>query len=78
MLLCSIASILVMHPMLGSSAVESLAAIGLVDPKLAMPLLQALLFYNKMLCSYGSNSAELLVSCLPSAFSVSCQNVFRR
>ncbi|XP_020268990.1 protein RST1 isoform X2 [Asparagus officinalis] len=60
-LLSSIASVLLMHPMLGSSAVDVLATIGLVDSRLCISLLQALLYYNKMLCSHGSNSPELLL-----------------
>lgn len=52
-----------MHPKHHTSAIDSLAAIGKMDPKLGMPLLLSILFYNKILCSSGSDSPDILVSC---------------
>ncbi|XP_052196381.1 protein RST1 isoform X2 [Diospyros lotus] len=47
-LLSAIASILVMHGTMGSSAVDFLAVVGIMDPKLGVPLLLAILFYNNI------------------------------
>lgn len=46
--LSAIASVLVMHHMLGSSAVDLLAVTGNLDPKLGVPLLLVILFYSNM------------------------------
>ncbi|KAH9742397.1 protein RST1 [Citrus sinensis] len=48
MLLGAIASVLVIHPSLGSSAVDAFATVGKMDPKLGVPLLLAILFYSNM------------------------------
>ncbi|KAL5864319.1 hypothetical protein ACOSQ3_001833 [Xanthoceras sorbifolium] len=48
MLLCAITSVLVMHPSLGSSTIDTSAAIGLLDPKLGVPLLLVILFYSNV------------------------------
>ncbi|XP_031286525.1 protein RST1-like isoform X1 [Pistacia vera] len=45
LLLCAIASVLVMHPLLGNSTVDAFAAIGLLDSKLGVTLLLSILFY---------------------------------
>ncbi|XP_044502428.1 protein RST1 isoform X3 [Mangifera indica] len=45
LLLCATASVLVMHPSLGNSAVDAFAAIGLLDSKLGVSLLLSILFY---------------------------------
>ncbi|XP_021298973.1 protein RST1 isoform X2 [Herrania umbratica] len=48
LLLGAITAVLVMHPSLGSSAIDALASIGIMDPKLGVPLLLAILFYNNI------------------------------
>ncbi|XP_010936627.1 protein RST1 isoform X1 [Elaeis guineensis] len=63
-LLGSITTTLVMHPKHHISAVDCLAAIGKMDPKLGMPLLLSILFYNKILCSSGSDSPDMLLKLL--------------
>lgn len=63
LLLSSIVAVLVMHHSLGSSAADSLASIGVMDPRLGIPLLLAILFYNKVFCNNESNFHETLVSC---------------
>ncbi|KAJ4973244.1 hypothetical protein NE237_006418 [Protea cynaroides] len=63
-LLSSINAALVMHHSLGSSAVDSLAAIGVMDPTLGIPLLLAILFYNKVFCNNKSSSHEILIKLL--------------
>lgn len=63
LLLCALVATLVMHPTMGRSAVDSLAALGIMDPKVGVPLLLSILFYNKVSCSDGCKSPVLLVSC---------------
>ncbi|KAK1568532.1 hypothetical protein Q3G72_025587 [Acer saccharum] len=46
--LCAIASVLMMHPSLWNSAIDLSAAIGLLDPKLGVPLLLVVLFYSNV------------------------------
>lgn len=48
LLLSAIASVLVMHDKLGSSAVDLLAVVSIMDPKLGVPLLLAVLYYNNI------------------------------
>ncbi|KAF5961960.1 hypothetical protein HYC85_003169 [Camellia sinensis] len=56
LLLSAIASILVMHGKLGSSAVEFLAVIGIMDPKLGVPLLLTILFYTNIFSGTGKDT----------------------
>lgn len=48
LLLSAIASVLVMHDKLGSSAVDLLAVVSIMDPKLGVPLLLTVLYYNNI------------------------------
>ncbi|XP_058102922.1 protein RST1 isoform X2 [Magnolia sinica] len=64
LLLCAIISVLVVHPTLANSAVDSLAAIGIMDPKMGVPLLLSVLFYNKIFCHSGSKSHAILLKLL--------------
>ncbi|KAM1491327.1 hypothetical protein PS1_023795 [Malus domestica] len=48
LLLCAIAGVLVMHEVLGSTALDSFAAIATMDPKVGAQLLLAILFYNNI------------------------------
>ncbi|XP_065012518.1 protein RST1-like isoform X1 [Musa acuminata AAA Group] len=59
-LFSSVASILLVHPKLSTSAVDSLAAIGGMDYKLGMPLLLTVLFHIKMLCRDKCDSLKML------------------
>ncbi|XP_039008484.1 protein RST1 isoform X2 [Hibiscus syriacus] len=48
LLLGAIAVVLVMHPSLGNAAIDALASIGNLDPKLGVSLLLSVLFYNNI------------------------------
>lgn len=62
--LSAIASVLVMHHMLGSSAADLLAVTGHLDPKLGVPLLLVILFYSNMFSGKdkATNFHDMLVS----------------
>ncbi|KAJ0962529.1 hypothetical protein J5N97_027651 [Dioscorea zingiberensis] len=64
MLICSVISILLMHPSLGVSAVDSLSAIGVTDPNLGIPMLLVILFYIKTLYGCNGSSHEILIRLL--------------
>ncbi|KAL6960557.1 hypothetical protein U1Q18_038320 [Sarracenia purpurea var. burkii] len=55
LLLSAVASVLVMHGKLGSSAVDFLAVIGIIEPKLNIPLLLVVLFYNNIFSDKGKD-----------------------
>lgn len=61
LLLSAIASILVMHGKLGSSAVEFLAVIGIMDPKLGVPLL--LTIFSTLTYFMGQAKIQISVTC---------------
>ncbi|KAL9458356.1 hypothetical protein AB3S75_007260 [Citrus x aurantiifolia] len=74
MLLGAIASVLVIHPSLGSSAVDAFAAVGKMEPKLGVPLLLAILFYSNMFTRKDvvcQNKLPKLLGMLPSIASQS-------
>ncbi|GAY46821.1 protein RST1 [Citrus sinensis] len=74
MLLGAIASVLVIHPSLGSSAVDAFATVGKMDPKLGVPLLLAILFYSNMFTRKDvvcQNKLPKLLGMLPSIASQS-------
>lgn len=64
LLLSAIASVLVMHDKLGSSAVDLLAVVSIMDPKLGVPLLLTVLYYNNILSGKDKDSSfhKMLVS----------------
>ncbi|KAA8530205.1 hypothetical protein F0562_004914 [Nyssa sinensis] len=66
LLLSAIASVLIMHHTLGSSAVDFLAVCGILDPKLGVPLLLAILFYSNIFFSKNKdiNFHEMLLKLL--------------
>lgn len=64
LLLCAIAGVLVMHQSLGSSSVDSLKAIGIMDPKLGSQLLLLVLFYNNILTREDVICRDMSVSVL--------------
>ncbi|XP_058188186.1 protein RST1 isoform X3 [Rhododendron vialii] len=57
LLLSAIASVLVMHDKLGSSAVDLLAVVSIMDPKLGVPLLLTVLYYNNILSGKDKDSS---------------------
>jgi hypothetical protein len=65
-LVSSIVSVMVMHPKLAASAVQSLATLGASNPRLGMPLLIVILFYSKILYDNNNCSKKILLSLLES------------
>ncbi|XWS44143.1 hypothetical protein CRYUN_Cryun15aG0019200 [Craigia yunnanensis] len=73
LLLGAIASVLLMHPSHGSAAIDALASIGIMDPKLGVPLLLVILFYNNIFTRKDvyQNMVPKLLGMLPSLASQS-------
>lgn len=61
-LLSAVAGVLVMHQSLGNAALDSLAAIGVMDPRMGVPLLLAVLFYSNIFTMNDTISHNMLVS----------------
>lgn len=61
-LLSAVAGVLVMHQSLGNAALDSLAAIGVMDPRMGVPLLLAVLFYSNIFTMKDTISHNMLVS----------------
>lgn len=64
LLLSAVAGVLVMHRSLGSAALDTLASIGVMDAKLGVPLLLAILFYNNIFTRNDFVNDNFLVSFL--------------
>uniref|UniRef100_A0A1D1Z387 Uncharacterized protein KIAA1797 n=1 Tax=Anthurium amnicola TaxID=1678845 RepID=A0A1D1Z387_9ARAE len=64
LLLSAVASTFIVHPKLGTSAIDSLASLATMDPKVSMTLLLAILFYHKVFCSDGYSSSKTLLKLL--------------
>lgn len=47
----AVMSVLVLHHAMGPSAVELLAVTGNMNPRLGVPLLLVILFYNNIICA---------------------------
>ncbi|CAI8594541.1 unnamed protein product [Vicia faba] len=47
-LLSAVLSVLLIHPSMGAAAVDSLSSIAIMDPKLGVPLLLAIMFYSNI------------------------------
>ncbi|WJX70216.1 hypothetical protein P8452_54347 [Trifolium repens] len=47
-LLSAVLSVLLIHPSMGAAAVDSLSSIAVMDPKLGVPLLLAIMFYSNI------------------------------
>ncbi|GAV70241.1 DUF3730 domain-containing protein [Cephalotus follicularis] len=75
LLLGSVACVMVMHPSLGGTAIDSLAAIGIMDPKLGVPLLLAVLFYNNLLTRRDAVDQNILPKLLGMLPSLAAQSV---
>lgn len=60
-LVCSVAAALVIHQRRGTTAVDVLASMGALNPKLGVPLLLAVLFFSNI---YAGKEAcgDILVS----------------
>ncbi|KAI8533657.1 hypothetical protein RHMOL_Rhmol10G0026200 [Rhododendron molle] len=61
-------SVLVMHDKLGSSAVDLLAVVSIMDPKLGVPLLLTVLYYNDILSAKTFGDASF--TCFPSSLMI--------
>lgn len=62
LLLSAITGVLVIHQSLGDTAIDLLAAIGIIDPKQGVPLLLAILFYSNIFTRKDTNYQNMLVS----------------
>ncbi|XP_026387269.1 protein RST1-like isoform X3 [Papaver somniferum] len=62
--LASLVSLAILHPSLGRYAIGSLEAIGLMDPKMGLPMLLAIIFYNRILSNDESTSHEIVLELL--------------
>ena len=68
LLLSAITCGLFMHHSLGCAAIDSLAAIGIMDPKLGVTMLLTILFFNNIFSSKGIGFHDMLVSSLVGSF----------
>ena len=59
--LSAIMSVLVLHRAMGASAVDLLAVSGDMNPKLGVPLLLVILFYNNINCAKDRDFHQILV-----------------
>ncbi|RVW46583.1 Protein RST1 [Vitis vinifera] len=64
LLLSAIACGLFMHHSLGCAAIDSLAAIGIMDPKLGVTMLLTILFFNNIFSSKGIGFHDMLLKLL--------------
>ncbi|XVF58012.1 hypothetical protein PTKIN_Ptkin07bG0028200 [Pterospermum kingtungense] len=74
LLLGAIAAVLVIHPSIGSAAIDALASMGIMDPKLGVPLSLAVLFFNNIFTRKDGvyqNMVPKLLGLLPSLASQS-------
>lgn len=60
LLLGAISGVLVVHPLLAGAAIDSLSSIGIMEPKLGVALLLAILFYNNIFTRKDVNRQNLL------------------
>ncbi|KAF7819538.1 protein RST1 isoform X1 [Senna tora] len=47
-LLSAVVGVLLIHPLMGAAAVDSLATLGILDPRLGVPLLLTIMFYSNV------------------------------
>ncbi|KFK33679.1 hypothetical protein AALP_AA5G045700 [Arabis alpina] len=74
-LLGAVAGVLVFHLSLGPDAIDSLSAIGGIDPKMSVPLLLAVLYYSNLLSRPGVPCQSLLPKLLGLLPSLAAQQV---
>lgn len=67
-LLGAVAGVLVMHPSLGPDAIDSLTALGGIDPKMSVPLLLVVLYFSNLLSRTDVPRQSLLVRLLSFIF----------
>ncbi|XP_028772347.1 protein RST1 isoform X3 [Neltuma alba] len=61
LLLSAVVGILLIHPSIGAAAVDSLVTLGLVDPKLGVPLLLTIMFYSNIFTRKDVMSHDMLL-----------------
>ncbi|WJX72238.1 hypothetical protein P8452_56136 [Trifolium repens] len=61
-LLSVVLSVLLIHPSMGAAVVDSLSSIAVMDPKLGVPLLLAIMFYSNIFTSNDIICHDMLVS----------------
>jgi hypothetical protein len=61
-LLSAVLSVLLIHPSMGAAAVDSLSSIAVMDPKLGVPLLLAIMFYSNIFTRNDIICHDMLVS----------------
>lgn len=64
MIICTVASVLVTHQLLGPAAVDVLTAMGLADPKLGVPLLLGVLFFTNIFARKDVGRGDMLLKVL--------------
>ncbi|XP_056169713.1 protein RST1 isoform X2 [Syzygium oleosum] len=64
MTICTVASVLVTHQLLGPAAVDVLTAMGLVVPKLGVPLLLGVLFFTNIFARKDVGRGDMLLKVL--------------
>ncbi|KAH0923800.1 hypothetical protein HID58_023818 [Brassica napus] len=74
-LLGALAGVLVMHPSLGPDAIDSLTAVGGIDPKMSVPLLLVVLYYSNLLSRTNVPCQSLLSKLLGLLPSLAAQQV---
>ncbi|CAH8361043.1 unnamed protein product [Eruca vesicaria subsp. sativa] len=74
-LLGAVAGVLVMHPSLGPDAIDSLTAVGSIDPKMSVPLLLVVLYYSNLLSRTNVPGQSLLSKLLGLLPSLAAQQV---
>lgn len=67
-LVCSIAGLLVLHPSLGTSAVDVLSSLGTMNPKVGVALLLVTLFFSNISTCKEGVSGDIMVSYAPVLF----------
>lgn len=60
--LSAVLSVLLIHPSMGAAAVDSLSSIAIMDPKLGVPLLLAIMFYSNIFTRNDIICHDMLVS----------------
>ncbi|KAL0658136.1 hypothetical protein Bca4012_078721 [Brassica carinata] len=74
-LLGAVTGVLVMHPSLGPDAIDSLTAVGGIDPKMSVPLLLVVLYYSNLLSRTNLPCQSLLSKLLGLLPSLAAQQV---
>ncbi|KAG2383824.1 Protein RST1 Protein RESURRECTION 1 [Vigna angularis] len=61
LLLAAVLNVLLIHPSMGASSVDSLSSIAIVDPKLGLPLLLTIMFYSNIFRRSDVNCHDMLL-----------------